>query len=63
MTSSETRRGWEVAGVGKDIIDRFSRRTELIEKLAEEEGITSDAEKDKLGARTREGKAKNLTPV
>ena len=55
-------KGWEIGGVGKDIIDRFSRRTELIEKLAEEEGITSDAEKDKLGAKTREGKAKNLTP-
>lgn len=56
-----TATGWEIAGIPQDVIARFSRRTELIEKTAEEEGITDPAEKDGLGARTRERKAKNLT--
>jgi conjugative relaxase-like TrwC/TraI family protein len=54
-------KGWEIAGVRENVLDKFSRRTELIERMAEEEGITDAAEKDKLGAKTRERKAKNLT--
>src|ERR1700692_1711796 len=31
---------FEIAGIPKDVLGRFSRRTALIEKLAEEKGIT-----------------------
>ena len=52
---------WEVAGVPADVIRRFSRRTELIEKVAMERGVVDPAARDKLGASTREGKAR--TPL
>ena len=54
-------RGWEIAGVSPDVLDRFSRRTALIEQLAKDKGILDAAEKDELGAKTRERKAKNLS--
>lgn len=54
------RGGWEIAGVGKAALDRFSRRTAQIEKKAKEKGITNAKEKDKLGAKTREKKNKNM---
>ena len=56
LTIERTKNGWEVAGVGKPILDKFSRRTSLIEKLAQEKGITNPEEKTKLGAKTREKK-------
>lgn len=55
-TIERRRNGWELAGVPDEIIQAYSRRTELIEKHAEEHGIVDDAEKDQLGARTREAK-------
>ena len=42
-------------------IKRFSRRTELIEKVAAERGITDAKKKDGLGAETREKKNKELS--
>ncbi|MBX6315222.1 MAG: relaxase domain-containing protein, partial [Isosphaeraceae bacterium] len=56
-----TAKGWEIAGVSDGVIDKFSRRRDLIERTAEEEGITDELEKDKLGAKTREGKVKGLS--
>lgn len=56
-----TAKGWEINGVSDAVVAKFSRRTELIEQEAREKGIVDDAEKDKLGAKTREGKAKLLT--
>jgi hypothetical protein len=56
-----TAKGWEIAGVSYALIDRFSRRRDLIEMTAEAEGITDGLEKDRLGARTREGKARGLS--
>src|SRR5271170_6798513 len=56
-----TRKGWEIAGISKASLDKFSRRTALIEKKAEEQGITGAAEKSELGAKTRERKQKNLS--
>src|SRR5580692_4110907 len=47
---------FEIGGIPKDILGRFSRRTALIEKVAAEENITDPALKDKLGAQTREKK-------
>jgi len=53
------RRGlsWEVHGIEDGILEKFSRRTALIEERAKEEkaktGFVSDKQKDKLGALTR----------
>ena len=52
---------FEIAGIPKDVLGRFSRRTALIEKVAEEKGITDPKRKDLLGAETREKKESALT--
>jgi conjugative relaxase-like TrwC/TraI family protein len=57
----QTPEGWEVSGFARATLDKFSRRTKQIEELAESRGITDAKEKAELGAKTREGKAKNLT--
>jgi conjugative relaxase-like TrwC/TraI family protein len=51
-----TRFGWEIVGVPRDVIERFSRRTAQIDRLASERGITDARKKDVLGAESREGK-------
>ncbi|SKB01872.1 conjugative relaxase domain-containing protein, TrwC/TraI family [Prosthecobacter debontii] len=56
-----TKTGWEIAGMPKTVIAKFSRRTALIEKKAEEMGITDAKAKDALGAATREGKRHGAT--
>lgn len=52
---------FEIAGMPKDILNRYSRRTELIEQLAQERGIVDADRKGELGAATREHKGKNLS--
>lgn len=52
---------FEIAGIPKDVLKRFSRRTALIEKVAEEKGITSPDRKAELGAETREKKGSALS--
>ncbi|MBS0207749.1 MAG: relaxase domain-containing protein [Planctomycetes bacterium] len=52
---------FEIAGIPKDLLQRFSRRTALIEKIAAEKGITDPDRKAELGAETREKKSKALT--
>ncbi len=47
---------WEIKGVSRDILDKFSQRTELIEETAKKNGITEAHSKDRLGAVTREKK-------
>jgi conjugative relaxase-like TrwC/TraI family protein len=56
-----TRKGWEIAGIGRETIDKFSNRTHEIEDAAEAKGITSAKGKDELGARTRSKKNSELT--
>lgn len=51
---------FEIAGIPADVLKRFSRRTALIEKLAEEKGITDPDRKAELGAETRERKGSAL---
>ncbi len=51
---------FEIAGIPADVLKRFSRRTALIEKLAEEKGITDPDRKAELGAETREKKGSAL---
>ena len=54
-------KSWEIAGVSHDLVSRYSRRTAVIEQTATDLGISDAAEKDELGATTREHKAKNLS--
>jgi conjugative relaxase-like TrwC/TraI family protein len=52
---------FEIAGIPRDVLRRFSRRTAIIEKVAEEKGITNPDRKAELGAETREKKASALS--
>jgi conjugative relaxase-like TrwC/TraI family protein len=56
-----TRTGWEISGIPRSLIDKFSRRTAKIEKVAEELGIHDAKGKDALGAATREGKRHGMS--
>ncbi len=56
-----TKTGWELEGFGKQVLDRFSRRTALIEDQAKQKGITDPKQRDGLGAKTRSRKAKDLS--
>jgi conjugative relaxase-like TrwC/TraI family protein len=56
-----TKHGWELAGMPASAIEKFSRRTALIEGKAREKGITNADAKGELGAKTRERKRKDLT--
>jgi conjugative relaxase-like TrwC/TraI family protein len=56
-----TRDGFEIAGFSRELVDRFSRRTSLIEAVAKAKGITDPAAKAELGAKTRNNKAADLT--
>lgn len=55
-----TAKGWELAGIDRELVAKFSRRTEQIEKLAEELGITNPELKSELGGKTREHKQRDL---
>jgi conjugative relaxase-like TrwC/TraI family protein len=52
---------FEVAGIGRSTIDRFSLRTDHINHVAEKLGITDPVAKDKLGTATREHKQPAVT--
>lgn len=56
------RRGmaFEIVGVPASLIAEFSQRTRRIKQVEEELGITDPRQKDRLGAMTREAKAKEL---
>lgn len=56
-----TEQGWDVSGVPRSVIEKFSRRTHLIEAEAKRRGLTEDRLKDGLGAQTRESKLTDLT--
>ena len=55
-----TKTGWELDGMPRSVVSTFSRRTAQIEKIAKDAGITDPAEKDSLGAKTREHKKKDM---
>lgn len=44
---------WEIAGVERALIEKFSHRTRQIDAFAQAHGITDPKEKDGIGARTR----------
>src|SRR5262249_46747512 len=52
---------FELAGIPRDILKRYSRRTALIDKVAKEKGITNPKGKDQLGAETRESKESRMS--
>ena len=52
---------FDIAGVPADIMKRFSRRTDLIERRAKELGIVDPDRKAELGAETREPKGPALS--
>jgi conjugative relaxase-like TrwC/TraI family protein len=56
-----TAKGWELAHVPESVIARFSKRTQQIESLARDKGITRASEKAALGARTRRTKSYELS--
>jgi conjugative relaxase-like TrwC/TraI family protein len=58
---TRTKHGWELSGVGKPLIEKFSRRTQQIEDKAREMGIEDAEAKAELGAKTRERKQRNLS--
>jgi conjugative relaxase-like TrwC/TraI family protein len=49
---------WEIQGVSRDLLEKFSQRTEKIEQVAKENEITDVQAKEKLAALTREKKVK-----
>lgn len=58
-----TKSGFELAGIEKHTLDKFSRRTQEIEEYSREHQITDDKQKSKVGARTREAKRPLLSTV
>lgn len=60
MPIERTDKGWELSGVNRELVEKFSRRTEQIDEWAREKGITDPALKAEGGARTREHKQKDL---
>ena len=52
---------FEVSGVPASVVQKFSRRTEEIERVAAERGITDPRRKAELGAETREKKNEQLS--
>ncbi|HVX09904.1 MAG TPA: MobF family relaxase [Pirellulales bacterium] len=61
LETTRGKHGWELAGVERETIDKFSRRTALIEEKAREKGIDDAEAKAELGAKTRQSKRKDLT--
>jgi conjugative relaxase-like TrwC/TraI family protein len=53
---------FEVAGIPSEVLDRFSRRTTLIETLVAEQSITDPRWKREIGPRTRERKGARRGP-
>lgn len=49
---------WEIAGINRPLIEKFSLRMQEIEEAAKKLGIISDKAKGELGARTRQNKGK-----
>lgn len=61
LNTQRTAKGWELAGLDPETMDKFSRRTARIEQLASAKNITDPDLKSTLGARTRSSKAAELT--
>ncbi len=60
---SRNAKDFEIEGVSRQTIDKFSRRTAVIEEAAKAGGITNAKEKGSLGAKTRDKKSTSEVPV
>jgi conjugative relaxase-like TrwC/TraI family protein len=58
---ARTKKGWELDGLDKGLLRKFSRRRAQIEEVAREMGLEDPAEWAELGAKTRQRKQKDLT--
>lgn len=54
-------RTWDIKGLPESAIQKFSRRTNEVEELAEKLGVVSPQGKDKLGATSRLHKREDMT--
>jgi conjugative relaxase-like TrwC/TraI family protein len=54
--------GFELCGVGRETIDKFSRRTAEVERESAAKGITYAEDKARQGAATRRNKDEGLSP-
>lgn len=59
--SGRRKTGWEIKGISRATIEKFSRRTAQIEAYAKANGITSAEAKSLLGKRLREAKDSTLS--
>ncbi len=50
---------WDVAGISRSTLEKFSRRTDRIEQEAKKRGLTSAEQKSELGAKTRSHKSED----
>jgi conjugative relaxase-like TrwC/TraI family protein len=57
-----TKGAWEIAGIPRDLIERFSQRSHVIEREAAKRGINDAERKASLGAETRESKRSARPP-
>jgi conjugative relaxase-like TrwC/TraI family protein len=55
-----TENAFEIAGISREIIEEFSKRTKEINEAAERRGVTDAKEKAGLAALTRENKSKTV---
>ena len=55
-----TRKGWELAGIARGLVEKFSRRKAQVDEKARELGIVDPEVKSDLVVKTRERKQKSL---
>lgn len=55
-----TRKGWDIAGIPRSLVEKYSNRTTEIERFADAKGIIDPVAKGQLGARTRKSKDASL---
>ncbi len=53
---ARTKNGFELVGIEKGTLEKFSRRTQEIEEYSREHNITDEKQKSAVGAKTREAK-------
>ncbi|MEM8735204.1 MAG: MobF family relaxase, partial [Planctomycetota bacterium] len=59
--SGRMKNGWELKGLDRKTIEKFSRRTEQVEDYARKHGVHDAAKKGTLGKKTREAKDKGMS--
>ncbi|MDR3459673.1 MAG: MobF family relaxase [Verrucomicrobiae bacterium] len=56
-----THNSFEIAGVSRELVEKFSRRGKVVKDKAKELGVAPHSGKDGLGAMTRESKIKDVS--